>query len=296
MPLTKTKTKIALLGCGTVGSGLVQLLKNYPDIELVKILVRDASKKRDIDLKAISKDESIYTTSSDEILNDESIHIVVEVMGGVDHTKELLLKAIERGKNIVTANKDLLALQGEELFEAAKKHNTTIQYEAAVAGGIPVISTLKQSLKGNQIHKIYGIINGTTNFILDKMERDEADFSDVLKEAQEQGFAEADPTSDVDGHDAAYKTAILASIVSGKRIDVNKVYREGIRNISLEDIHSAKKRGYRIKLLGIIDNLNPLEPDVRVHPIFVPLDNSLAHVSKENNAILITGDAVKELT
>jgi homoserine dehydrogenase len=293
--MTKAKTKIGILGCGTVGSGLIQLLPKYPQIEIKRILVRNLDKNRDLGPDFTAKG-SVFTANPEDIISNPEIDIVVELMGGVKGTKELLLKAIENGKSIVTANKDLLALEGKDLFEAARRKNCTIQYEAAVAGGIPVISTLKQSLSGNKIRKIYGIINGTTNYILDHMERGGADFGAVLKCAQELGFAESDPTNDIDGHDAAYKIAILASIVSGKRVDVNKVYREGIRKISTTDIKSAAKRGYKIKLLGIVENSEANLLDVRVHPTFVPLTNPLASVHEENNAILINGDAVQDLT
>lgn len=288
---SKTKTsKIALLGCGTVGGGLIKLLKYYPSLKLSKVLVRDLNKERDFDV-----DSKIFTDSVDEILNDPEIQIVVEVMGGVESTKEVLLKAINAGKHIVTANKDLLALEGEDLFEAAKKNKVLIQYEAAVAGGIPIINTLKQSLQGNRIQHLYGIINGTTNYMLDAMEKDGVSFEAILKKAQDLGFAEADPSSDIEGKDAAYKIAILASIISGKRINLKDVFCEGITKISLADIRSAKKRGYRIKLLGIANN-DETGIDVRVHPVFVPLDNPLASVAKEYNAIMIQGDAVQDLT
>lgn len=283
-------TRIAILGCGTVGGGLVRLLKYYPDIELVKVLVRDLNKERDFDI-----DASRFTDNVDDILNDPKIDIVVELMGGVKHTKEILLKALKNGKHIVTANKDLLALEGEDLFEAAKANNKVIQYEAAVAGGIPIISTLKQSLQGNRIEHLYGIINGTTNYMLDAMEKQGVDFDTILKKAQELGFAEADPSNDVDGKDAAYKIAILASIISGKRIDCSKIFTQGIRAVSLTDIRSAAKRGFRIKLLGIVDNTGE-KLDLRVHPCFVKLDNPLANVSREYNAIMVRGDAVQDLT
>lgn len=284
------KIGLGLLGCGTVGSGLVQLSEHYPELEIIKVVVRDASKKRDLNL-----DQSIYTEDAAEVIENPNVDIVVEVRGGVAETKELLLKALANGKNIVTANKDLVAQEGEALFEAAKQAGKVIQYEAAVAGGIPIIATLKQSLTSNRIHKLFGIINGTTNYMLDAMEREGVDFETILKRAQDLGFAEADPSSDVDGFDAAYKTAILASIISGKRVDFSKVYVEGIRNISLADIKSAAKRGYRIKLLGMVDNAED-SIGVRVHPAMVPLDNSLASVAKENNAILVYGDAIQELT
>ena len=290
---------IGMLGCGTVGSGLIELLKNYqeakrqPEITLKRILVRNDKRAEDLS-KSLKLDKANFTTKLDEVIADPEIDIIIEVMGGVEATKKILLDAIKNKKHIVTANKDLLALEGECLFEASKKADVTIMFEAAVAGGIPVISTLKQSLQGNKILQVMGIINGTTNYILDVMKTENKAFEEVLKRAQDLGFAESDPTNDVGGHDAAYKTAILAAIISGKRVDVNKVYREGITNISQTDIRSADKRGFEIKLLGIVNNGEKL--DARVHPVFVRKTNPLASVRMENNAILIQGDAVQELT
>ncbi len=287
--------QIGILGCGTVGSGVVAVLaKLKTDIDINKIYVRSEARAKELATK-LGLDLKIFTWNVDDVIANPEINLVVELMGGVKDTKALLIKALTNGKDIVTANKDLLALEGAELFEVAKKHQRTIMYEAAVAGGIPIISTLKQSLRANKILSLYGIINGTTNYILDVMKKEGAAFADVLKRAQELGFAEADPTNDVDGHDAAYKIAILASIISGKRVDVNKVYREGIRKITQTDFRSAEKRGFEIKLLGIINN-DDSKLDVRVHPVFVKKDNPLASVQLENNAILVKGDAVGMLT
>jgi homoserine dehydrogenase len=293
--------KIGLLGCGTVGSGVVKILRKISQnprytqkIIIEKIFVRNDRRAQEISTE-LGLDIGIFTTNPDDITKNPEISIVVEIMGGVDQTKDLLLTAIAHGKHIVTANKDLLARQGEELFENAKKNHTSILFEAAVAGGIPIIATLKQSLQANTITSLMGILNGTTNYILDEMKNKGASFEAALKQAQALGFAEADPTNDVDGHDAAYKTAIIASIISGMRVNVDEVFREGIRKISQEDIQSAKKRGFEIKLLGVIDN-SGAELDVRVHPVFVPKSNTLASVGAENNAILIKGDAVQELT
>jgi len=293
------KITIAMLGCGTVGSGLIKLLAHYhhekrePEIVLKKILVRNMQRASDISSKH-GLEKHLFTDDVTDIINDPEIQIVVEVMGGVERTKKILLDAITNKKHIVTANKDLLALEGEDLFEASKTAGVSIMFEAAVAGGIPVISTLKQSLQGNHIEQVMGIINGTTNYILDVMKTENRSFDEVLKRAQELGFAESDPVNDIEGHDAAYKTAILASIISGKRVDVNKVYREGITKISQMDIKSADKRGYEIKLLGIVNNGEKL--DARVHPVFVRKSNPLASVRMENNAIFIKGNAVQELT
>ena len=283
--------KIGILGCGTVGSGLLELLRNYPEIQVQKVAVRDLPKALNLGLL----DTALFTNNPEEIVTDPDVEVVVELMGGIELTKKLLILALNNKKHIVTANKDLIATAGEELFAVAKANGKTIFYEAAVAGGIPIITNLKQSLKGNVIKRLFGIINGTTNFILDQMKRKGASFSDALAQAQELGYAESDPTNDVDGHDAAYKIAILASIISGKKIDMTKIYREGIRNISQADIKSAEKRGYAIKLLAIALNEGD-ELDIRVHPVFVPKEKTLANVNAENNAVMIDGSAVGELT
>lgn len=293
--------KIGLLGCGTVGSGVVKILRKLSQnphhqykISIEKILVRNMRRADEISTE-LGLDKSIFTCNPEEITKNPEISIVVEIMGGVDHTKALILDALNHGKSIVTANKDLLAREGEDLFETAKKNQVHILFEAAVAGGIPIIATLKQSLRANTITSLMGILNGTTNYILDEMKNKGESFESALKQAQALGFAESDPTNDVDGHDAAYKTAIIASIISGKRVNVDEVFREGIRKITTNDIQSAKKRGYEIKLLGVIDNSGD-ELDVRVHPVFVSKSNTLSSVGAENNAILIKGDAVQELT
>lgn len=283
--------KIGILGCGTVGSGLLELLKNYPEIQVQKVAVRDLVKAQNKGLLSAE----LFTNNPEEIVTNPDIEVVVELMGGIELAKKLLITALNNKKHIVTANKDLIATAGEELFVIAQANGKTIFYEAAVAGGIPIITNLKQSLKGNVIKKLFGIINGTTNFILDQMKRKGASFSDALAQAQELGYAESDPTNDVDAHDAAYKIAILASIISGKKIDMTKIYREGIRNISQADIKSAEKRGYAIKLLAIALNEGD-ELDIRVHPVFVPKEKTLANVNAENNAVMIDGSAVGELT
>lgn len=292
--LMAEKIKIGLLGCGTVGSGLVKILDKQSLVEITKIAVRNQQRAQEI-AGDLGLDQSLFTWEINDVIHDPEISIVVEVMGGVTETKKHLLAAIAAGKDIVTANKDLLALEGSDLFAAAAKAGRRIMYEAAVAGGIPIIATLQQSLAANKIIHLQGILNGTTNYILDVMKKEGKPFDEVLKTAQELGFAEADPTNDIDGHDAAYKVAILASIISGKQIDVNKIYREGISKISKVDINSAHKRGYEIKLLGMIFN-NENEIDARVHPVFVPQANPLASVSMENNAILIKADAADTLT
>ena len=292
------KVKIAILGFGNIGTGVWKILhenkkeimkrSNY-EIEVVKILVNDITKKRDIN---ISKD--ILTDNIDDIINDESIKIVVELIGGKDKAKEYMIRAMKAKKHIVTANKLVIANWSEELFKIAEEENVLFYYEASVAGGIPIIREITESLTANRIEQIIGIINGTTNYILSKMTIDGIEFEDALKEAQEKGFAEADPTSDIDGFDAVYKLAIMASLSFGTKINHDCIYREGIRNISKIDIEYAKKFGYTIKLLAIAkEENNKLE--LRVHPTLVPSNHPMANVNDVFNAILIKGNAVGEL-
>lgn len=286
--------KIGLLGCGTVGTGVLKVFRKNGKIitekvgrplEVKKVLVRDKNKKRE------AVDEAILTTDPKEILEDPEIKIVVEVMGGIDPTKEYILHALKNGKSVVTANKDLLALFGKELLETADSCNVDLRFEASVAGGIPIIGPLKESLAGNKIKKVLGIINGTTNYILTKMHAHDSDFGEVLKEAQRLGYAEADPTADIEGLDAARKIAILASIAFNSRVTFSDVYVEGITKITSYDIYYAKELGYVIKLLGIAQEEKD-EIDVRVHPVFIPSHHPLASVDDVYNAVYVEGDAV----
>lgn len=287
--------KVGLLGCGTVGGGVLKVLeKNRQSIaskvgtylEVTKVLVKDKNKKRNgVCLHAT------LTTDPDDILNDPEIQIVIEVMGGVEPAKEYILKALRQGKSVVTANKDVMAAYGKELFNTAATANVDLRFEASVAGGIPIIGPLKESLAGNQINKIMGIINGTTNFILSKMSKQGSDFHEVLAEAQRLGYAEADPTADIEGLDAARKIAILASIAFNSRVTFPDVFAEGISKISASDITYAKELGYVVKLLGIAQE-NQGEVEARVHPVFIPSSHPLANVDDVYNAIYIEGDAV----
>ncbi|MBU3158475.1 homoserine dehydrogenase [Clostridium frigoris] len=292
------KVKIAILGFGNVGTGVWKILQenrkeimkrsNY-DIEVAKILVNDISKKREIELP-----KGVLTNSIDDIINDDSIKIVVELIGGRDEAKEYMIRAMKAQKHIVTANKLVIANWGEELFKIAEEENILFYYEASVAGGIPIIREINESLTANRIEQIIGIINGTTNYILSKMTIDGISFEEALKEAQEKGYAEADPTSDVDGFDAVYKLAIMASLAFGTKVDHDCIYREGIRNISAVDIEYAQKFGYTIKLLAIAkEDNNKLE--LRVHPTLIPSNHPMANVNDAFNAILIKGNAVGEL-
>ncbi len=282
------KVAIGLLGLGTVGSGVFKILKKFPDIEIKKIAVKNLNKERDID----GLDKSVLTDNALDVINDSEIKIIVEVIGGIEPTLELVKNAIRKGKHIVTANKEMIAKHGKELFNLAKEHNAVILYEAAVAGGIPIIMPLKTSLSGNKITKIAGILNGTTNYILSKIETEKAEFEDVLKDAQRLGYAEADPTGDIKGHDAAYKIAILSTLAFNKRVDINKIYREGIDKISPTDIAYADEFGYKIKLIALAQLSGEDKVDVRVHPMLVPKSNPLAHINGVLNAIAVKGDAV----
>ncbi|MGL5417086.1 MAG: homoserine dehydrogenase [Clostridium sp.] len=292
------KVKIALLGLGNVGRGVWMILNSNRDeivkrsgyeIEVAKVLVRDRSKNRGIEI-----DENLLTTDFNEILNDDSIKIVIEVMGGIEPAKDYLIKCIEKKKHIVTANKMLIANNGDEIFEKADEMGTMFQYEASVAGGIPIIQGINESLTANKVEEMYGIINGTTNYILTKMEVEELSFDVALKEAQDMGYAEQDPTSDIEGYDAQYKLSILSSLAFGTKIDVENVYREGITNIRPIDMQYAKEFGMVIKLLAIVkDKKGKLE--MRVHPTMIPKNHPLANVYDSFNAVLVKGNAVGDL-
>ena len=284
----KKKIKIGLLGLGTVGSGVVKALKDHPYVEIKKIGVRDKSKKRDFPV----------TCDLNEIVTDPEIEIIVEVMGGLNPAKELITKAIEGKKHIVTANKDLIATHGAELFDLAREKNIQIQFEASVCGGIPIINTLKQTLSANKFSKIMGILNGTTNYILTEMLNKNLSFERCLKDAQSLGYAEPDPTNDIRGRDSAYKLAILGSIAFHERIKIDDVYTEGIEKITPSDIVLAEELGYRVKLIGIAkkERDGDGEIDIRVHPAFIKKTNTLASVFGANNGVLVEGDLVGELT
>lgn len=295
--------KIGLLGLGTVGTGTVEILldpaQRHPlvrDLELYRVGVRSLDKPRAVSLPA-----DLFTTDLESIVTDPAVDIVVEVMGGLEPARSLILKAIAHGKHVVTANKAAIARFGEEIFEAASEAGVYVLLEAAVGGGIPVVEPLKQSLCSNRIHTVTGIINGTTNYILTRMQQEGADFSEVLADAQRLGYAEADPTADVDGLDAADKIAILASLAFGGRINLSEVHCEGIRQVSAADIAYAEKLGFVIKLLAVAKRnpqLSANEPEqlqVRVHPTLVPKAHPLASVNDVYNAILVEGDPVGQV-
>ena len=298
LPDDKPVVRLGFLGMGVVGCGTVNILLRNADLiahrarcrlEIIGVAVRHLHKPRPVPLPP-----DLYTTDPFRIVHDPRVDIVVEVMGGLEPAYELLMTAIRNGKSVVTANKELLAKRGSELLDAAKEMGTDVYFEASVAGGIPIIAALKQSLAGETIHRIVGIVNGTTNYILTRMSRDGMSFEQALREAQQKGFAEADPTDDVDGHDATYKIAILAAIAFGYRIRVESVYREGIRTIEPTDIRYADELGYAIKLLAIARQ-DGETIEVRVHPTMVPKTHPLAAVSDQFNAILVEGENVGRL-
>lgn len=290
--------KIALLGFGTVSQGTFNLLQDNADlitnrsgvtIEISKIFVRNPDKYTTITLPSTAQ----YVTNIDDVLNDESIAIVVELMGGTTFAKDCVEAALKHGKSVVTANKDLLAEAGPYLFDLAYKNHVDLRFEASVLGGIPIIRTLYDSLGGNRITELVGIMNGTTNFILSKMTDEGLSYGDVLKEAQDLGYAEADPTADVEGLDAARKLAILASISFNRRIFFEDVTVEGITKIDTEDISFGKEFGYNIKLIGIAKESSK-GLSLNVYPAFVPLTHPLASVRGSYNAIYIKGNGIDD--
>lgn len=285
------KIKIGMIGLGTVGTGVLKTLSNFDQIEMVKIAVKNLNKSRNIAQLGNIK----LTDNADEIVNDPEIKIVIEVIGGIEPAFDLIKAAIRNGKHIVTANKELLAKHGEELMNFAQEHNKVVLYEAAIAGGIPIIMPVKTILAGNKIKKIAAILNGTTNYILTKMDVEEASYENVLKEAQELGYAEADPTGDVEGFDSSYKIATLSTIAFNKRINIKNIYREGISKIQPEDMKYANEFGFKIKLIALAQLDDGGNADVRVHPMLVKKNSSLAHIDYVTNAIMIEGHPVGEI-
>ena len=280
---------VGMLGLGTVGSGVVKLLSNHPTIQLKKVAVRDLAKAREI------SPDCELTDNPEAVVNDPEIEVLIEVMGGEQPALKLITDAINSGKHVVTANKEVLAKNGPELFRKAREKEVAIFFEASVAGGVPLISTIQKGLEANQISSVFGILNGTTNFILSKMEKEALPFAQVLKEAQDLGFAEADPTSDVEGFDVAYKLSILTALAFGKFVKPDDIYREGITKIAAEDLEHAAEFGYRIKLLGMAARLKKDAISARVQPVLVPLSHSIASLSGASNGIVVRGDAVGEL-
>ncbi len=296
--MEKKDIKVGLVGLGTVGLGVAKVLSSNSDV--IAKRVTPISLKRIVDKNVTAAKEKaveigypveMVTDDFNDILNDEEITVVVELIGGIHPAYEFIKSALLAGKNVVTANKDLMASLGGELLHIAAEQGRDLMFEASVAGGIPILHALKECLSGNQIQKIMGIVNGTTNFILTQMSQTGADFASCLAEAQELGYAEADPTNDIEGFDAARKVAILASIAFNSRVVDTDVYVEGISNIQDIDIKYARELGYGIKMLGIAKEDNG-EIEARVHPALIPLQHPLASVNDSFNAVFVTGDAV----
>lgn len=295
--------RVGLLGCGNVGAALVQLLEDRSDeiasrtgvrLEIARVAVRSIARKRPVHI-----DDALLTHDAGEVVADPAVDVVVEVMGGIEPARELILAALAAGKPVITANKELLANHGDELFEAAGAGGVDLLFEAAVAGGIPIVRPLRESLVGEDIRRVMGIVNGTTNFILTQMSEHGTSYAEALAEAQQLGYAERDPTADVEGFDAGAKAAILASLAFGARVVAGDVYHEGIANVSATDIDFARRLGYVVKLLAITELVpvpdGPAEVAVRVHPTMVPDTHPLAGVRDSFNAVFVEGEAVGDL-
>jgi len=287
------EVKVGIVGCGVVGTGTVALLlenakvieeKTGIKLSISKVADKDWGRPREYEVPS-----TLRTTDYREVI--ESSDIVVELVGGKDFAKRLLLEALEKGKHVVTANKHLLAEEGEEIFKKAKERELMVGFEASVGGGIPIIKALREGLVGNRVQNVYGILNGTTNYILTQMLERDVSFDTAIKRAQELGYAEADPSLDIDGWDSAHKIALLAFVSFGKLFPFEEVYVEGIRNIDLLDVELGKDLGYTLKLLAIAKRMDS-ELELRVHPTFIPSDNPLAKVSDVYNAVLVEGDFV----
>jgi homoserine dehydrogenase len=298
---TSSRTiRVGLLGCGNVGGALVPLIEQQADVieartglrlEVVRVAVRNMSRDRGLMFA-----DGVLTRDAHAVVADPEIDLVVEVIGGIEPARELIMAALAAGKPVVTGNKELLANVGAELFAAADANGVDLLFEAAVAGAIPLIRPLRESLRGEPITRVMGILNGTTNFILTKMSEEGAEYGEALAEAQELGYAERDPTADVEGYDAGAKAAIIASIAFGARVVAGDVYHEGISGITAADIAVAKRLGYVVKLLGIAErDAESGDVAVRVHPAMVPFHHPLASVRESYNAVFVEGDAVGQL-
>jgi homoserine dehydrogenase len=290
--------RIGMLGCGVVGTGVARLLIEHAEpirdragvpLQLQRIAVRNLAKKRDpsVDMTRLSGDAAA-------VVRDPEVDVVVEVMGGIEPARSLILEALRLGKPVVTANKELLAARGAELFDAADAVGVDLKFEASVAGAIPIIHPLKESLSGDRLRRVLGIVNGTTNYVLWRMATTGAAYSEALAEATELGYAEPDPSSDVEGFDAAAKCAILASLAFNARVVAGDVYREGITDVTAADIAAASRMGYTVKLLAIAE-LSDGEVSARVHPAMIPSTHPLASVGEAYNAVFVEGDAIGQL-
>ncbi len=293
----RTCLRVGILGFGTVGSGAYRMLQDNREainrkigipVEVVRIGIRDETKLRELPA-------SLFTTDLDSIVEDPGVDVILELIGGVDPAGRLVERALQLGKSVVTANKELMAKQGSRLVHLAKANGLDLHYEAAVGGGIPLVQPLKHQLAGNDVLRMMGILNGTTNYILTQMAVLGEEFDDALKDAQKHGYAEADPTNDVDGFDTCYKIAVLASVAFGKQVPVEGIYREGIRGIAKEDLHYADVLGFVVKLLGIVEPIGEDRVLARVHPTLVPKSHPLASVNGVFNALWLKGDFVGDL-
>lgn len=294
----KQQINVGMIGLGTVGTGALKVLIDNKDeiarkvgcpVNVIKVADLDITSERPVQF-----DKSILTTDVKDVNDNPDVDIVIETIGGVKPAKDFILRAMKNGKHVVCANKELIAKEGEEILGAASTNGVDFCFEGAVGGGIPIIRPLKTCLGANKIQEVMGIVNGTTNYILTKMSNEGRDFGDVLQEAQVAGYAEADPTADIEGHDAKYKLAILASIAFTSRVNVNEIYSEGITKIAAQDICYARELGYVIKLLAIAKR-NGEEIEVRVHPTLIPASHPLASVNDVYNAIYVRGDFVQDV-
>lgn len=287
--------RVGLLGCGTVGTGVVKWIQENADVmaartgirlTVTRILERDLTVDR-----GISVPDGVFTTDAEAVLAGENVDLVVELIGGTGVARTFVLAALNNGKPVITANKALLAYHGDEIYAAARANSVDIYYEASVGGGVPIIKALREGLVANNISAAYGILNGTCNYILTRMEREGAEFDDILRQAQELGYAEAEPSLDVDGDDTAHKVCVLGSLVAGKSLGMDALFMEGIRQVTPQDIQIASDEGYRIKLLGIV-KLNNNQLELRVHPTLVPKDSMIGSVMGVYNAVFLNGDAI----
>jgi homoserine dehydrogenase len=294
-----SSVRVGILGCGNVGSALVELIADHDDtiaarsgirLEVVRVAVHNTAKQR-----AVTFADGVLTHDADAVVTDPNVDVVAELMGGMEPARRLIRTALDGGKPVVTANKEVLANAGVELLDAAAKAGVDLLYEAAVAGAIPLIRPLRESLAGDRLRRVMGIVNGTTNFILTRMSESGASFSEALAEAQSLGYAERDPTADVDGWDAAAKAAIIASVAFGVQVVAGDVYREGISGVTAEDIAMAGRLGYVVKLLAVVEQPARGEVAVRVHPAMVPTNHPLASVRESYNAVFVEGEAAGEL-
>jgi homoserine dehydrogenase len=296
--MTERTIRVGMLGCGTVGAAVIRLLHEHGDdiamragcrVEVTRVAVRDPDRDRDVPLP-----REAFTTDGVDVVDDPDIDVVCELIGGLEPARAILLRAFAAGKPVVTANKELLANAGKDLFDAADDADRDLFFEAAVAGGVPLIRPLKESLAGERVTRMLGIVNGTTNYILTQMSQHGWSFEEALAEAQRLGYAEADPTADVDGFDAAAKCAILASIAFNARVVADDVYREGISNVTAQDIADADRMGYVVKLLAIAE-LDDDEISARVHPAMIPAAHPLASVHDAYNAVFVEGGKIGQL-